>query len=253
MLLTFLPLRSLRTFGSAGVVLLALSACVAMSPERAALQRAWVQQRSEPEHLRAFFRRWEEALPPLTAGEVERLPAAQRAVYEIFAIIYTPGNLDQISSDLDHWVHDVPYYVVQNSIDYEIVDRLLPPWAVINKDFTKLFEQRFLEQSTIEDFRPHLDLGDKRAVFLNEAYDKAVGSFLEEKGSDLLRDWMTVTQGFSGGAVYNTPPFVQGIQLDETLTKASVTWWIGDFQGQVYFERTESGWEMTLTEEIGVV
>ncbi len=267
MRISSLPIKTSRYLGL--IAILALAACAYRSPRiepisarHQALESAYLEP--ETDLLDRFFSDWEEEVPPLRDEERSSLDETQRAVYEIFEVFYTPDQISRIGdSEVGPDIYSqYPYYVVQNSIDFTVFDRLIwgSEWAYGDE------EPKPIQGGEIKDFRPRVKGSDKRSVFLSPAYEQALFAFLgydlspvdegrfmqapfpkgeSKKRADFLGKKVRVLAGHWGGWQIATHPYVNRIELNQDLTEAKVEFSLVYEGGEARLQRTEDGWRMT--------
>lgn len=153
--------------------LLSLPACAVKSPQYQALDEAYRQ--GEPE-LDRFFLDWKEQLPPFTMEERASLAAPIQSVYEVFEAFYAPDQLASVGWGRDKYVK-LPYYLVQNEINYTVVDQIL------EEGDWEYGKRQEVASGTIADFSPLLDAGQQKTIYLNKVYRDALWKFVGGKAT----------------------------------------------------------------------
>lgn len=186
--------------------------------------------------LTPFFVHWQNDSQPISNSEFEKLSDVEKAVYEIFQEFYKQGQN----------LHQSEYLVVQNEINYKIVS------DSVDLDTIDAFyagDLEYILSGSISDFKPNIQVSNKKIVFLFNNYLKALESLFEQgRGGWSKRAFLLpkirVEPGHWGGYYhYVTFPEVHVIVFNESLSEARInyraTWHTGYY---TIYEKGDSGW-----------
>ncbi len=160
--------------------------------------------------LDMFFSNWENEFQPISQKQFGNLSDTLKDVYEIFSDFYTPQDLKRIGASEwgDSIYKSVDYVIVQNRIDFSIVETLDKKEIILNylnrnvidsvkyEDYKKTFMKDtsdyslgftyynsidYLHQDSIMDFRPNLDFDRYGVLFYKKKYTRILTRFLKNK------------------------------------------------------------------------
>jgi hypothetical protein len=160
--------------------------------------------------LKQFFENWRREIPPASDSEINSLKEDQREAYKVFEAFYHPDSLELMGfygeGSTDY--NNVVYFVVQNSIDIKSVDKIfITPtdtnsivsnhimsfindsaekanYASILKEWKKhkIYYDESIDDgvltSSIQNFRPSINCGNKHPLFYREKYAHIFDRFL---------------------------------------------------------------------------
>ncbi len=165
-------------------------------------------KKQDVDSLDMFFIDWKNEYQPITGEHFEELSDTLKDVYEIFLDFYTPLDLKRIGGSEwgDSLYFGVDYLVVQNRIDFSIVETLDKKEIILNylkrnitdsikyeeykrtfmKDtsdyslgFTYYNSIDYLHEDSIMDFRPNLDFETVDVLYYKSKYTKILARFLK--------------------------------------------------------------------------
>lgn len=174
-----------------------------------------------------------------------------KTIYEIYKEFYCPLDL----TILDDWEwgntlnSNSKYVVVQNKIYYAVIEReLFDTWSWI---------ENVERIDSINDFRPQLDFGENKVLYLLPEYEKALNMFLgtEENDNNLmrymfLRPQIPILRGHWGWYWHlATHPEISLILLDTDKTVAKIHFRVGFQGGEATLEKNNNTWIITESRE----
>lgn len=239
----------------------------------------------------AFFDRWAEAIPPYSSTFITSLDETTQEAYRIFAAFYHPRDLASIGgSEWGVSVYEgVRYAIVQQELEFEVVESFMLDTIVARQDVSNpevpsmpgftfikknngLYDEVMISwglgsasqgtSTVLTEFRPILNLGEVKTLFLAKDYAATLVSFLQNKqvrfGKDglfkaarsrgksaqrqaFLEPFIRIFYGHWGGYwQLLTYPEVNSIVIDQKMENAIV-----------YFRMVYEGGEARLHKENG--
>jgi hypothetical protein len=207
-----------------------------------------------------FFNNWKKRTS-LSAAERQKMNDTIRSIYEIFREFYTPD-------------HDVSaeYLLLQNSIDYGIVDtldkdlllqsqiRFIAPKLNISVDsatrayyanakfmLKRVHEDRWPVPATlthIPDFKPEVN---HNALILTDEYSDLINAFLTGKQRyQFLNKHLSMR--YDNGKLFSRP-YVTSITFDKSLETAVLNYHVVSDGGYAYFKRNNGKWQLIETKQ----
>ncbi len=202
-----------------------------------------------------IFLEWNEKIKPNTTEFIEQNDTI-KAVFDVYKEFYKP--LDLLKLGDWEWGNNLnsncKYVAVQNKIFY----------AVMLPDSFDDFSWNTSHKDSINNFRPPLNIDNKRILYLTTEYEKALNQFLgtestemgtpnimnpsrsdgeSEKRFEKIRPFIPVLHGHWGGYWHlETHPVVGYILLDKTLTKAKIDFRVGYQGGETILEKQGNKW-----------
>jgi len=160
--------------------------------------------------LDMFFTIWQNDYQPISLNNFENLSDTLKDVYEIFSDFYTPQDLKRIGGSEwgDSLYFGIDYLIVQNRIDFSIVETLDKKEIILNylkknvtdslkyedykrtlmKDtsdyslgFTYYNSIDYIQEDSIMDFRPNLSFEKVDILYYKSKYTKILARFLKNK------------------------------------------------------------------------
>ncbi len=200
--------------------------------------------------LSQFAEGWHAEYPHIAHGELSATPAIVQEAYEVFVHFYP----------LERWYTNLPYTVVQNSLRVSWRENL-------ERENIFRYSNPPLLEIEIHRFRPSLELGNQKALFLTRKYEHILAKeFLgeiprESVGTEYLRcpekprnewerrrvfleDFVAVIPGHWGGYHLISPPKVTEICFNRKLDTAIVDFrqaWEG---GEARYVKTHGRWRL---------
>ena len=197
----------------ATIILLLVALSCFSQPNAKGLQQAY--RNTSVTGLKLFFENWRKQVPPIGNDEYSRLNDTLKQAYNVFTAFYQPLNIKAMGgSEWGNKIYQkVNYLIIQNSLSvytrYKIyTDGELDSMAVgeIKKSgLTDSLKQRYLMRnngklanivlqrftpdnlydgnkdvlvSKTKDFRPIVNCGNKRPLYLTPEYDTILNAFL---------------------------------------------------------------------------
>ena len=207
----------------------------------ARLERAF--QLSSTSLLEQFLIDWNTSVSSNTVEQDD----ITKTIYEIYKEFYCPLDLT-ILGDWE-WGNALnsnsKYVVVQNKIYYAVIEReLFDTWFWIEN----------VERSdSINDFRPQLNFGENKVLYLLPKYEKALNMFLGTEANDnnlmryeFLRPQIPILRGHWGWYWHlATHPEISLILLDTDKTVAKILFRVGFQGGEAILEKNNNTWVIT--------
>jgi hypothetical protein len=214
-------------------------------PKLLALQLEEAYRLSSQEALSTFCQQWHDTAQTTNTEDIH--DPVERELYLLFQEFFDPSGLNALvgNNDFSSVIEEysgTKYVIVQNSIRYQIG------------------EDVDAEKITISDFRPAVNVGNRRVLYLTQPYHDALVAFL---GAGNPRGTLDVEEeveenrkrlGFLAKhvkVVWNhgfwdilTPPSVDLVELDQTSKEAKVHFAIGSEGGTATMQRTAEGWHI---------
>lgn len=160
--------------------------------------------------LDMFFTKWEKEFQPISQTQFDNLSDTIKDVYEIFSDFYTPKDLKRIGGSEwgDSLYYGVDFVIVQNQIDFSIVETLDKKKIIftyfknnvkdssINENyletllkdttdyslgFTYFSSIKYLHEDSIMDFRPNVNIDSVGVLFYKSDYTRTIARFLKNK------------------------------------------------------------------------
>jgi hypothetical protein len=211
--------------------------------------------------LGQVFLEWNKKVKPNTTEFIEQNDTI-KAVFDVYKEFYKP--LDLLKLGDWEWGNNLnsncKYVVVQNKIFY----------AVMLPDSVDDFSWSTSHKDSINNFRPPLNIDNKKILYLTTEYEKALNQFLgtestemgtpnimnpsrpdgeSEKRFEMIRPFIPVLHGHWGGYWHlETHPDVAYILLDKTLTKAKINFRVGYQGGETILEKQGNKWTIKKSE-----
>lgn len=275
----------------------------AQSPSRL-LHKAY--RRNSEKLLTQFFQKWHEEVEPVTLEELSGANDTIRQMYAVFETFYKPLDLDSLGgSEWGNEIYrNVDFLIVQNQITIHFLEKVVYTDAEIDSFVVDNINRRYASDSirqfflkrtdgklsqsalhlfgpdnwlvsypdflftdTILDFRPQIHCGNKAPVYLNDAYDALLNSFLNKnkyiplgKGSIMrpamakgksarrkkfLEKSVKIWYGHWGGywQLY-TYPVVYSITFDAEMLYAKVDFRMVYEGGEAILKRENNTWKL---------
>lgn len=203
------------------------------------------QQHAYPA-LQTFLDSWAAEMPAVTTAQLDRLPEAEKQVYDIFKAFYHPENINSMGgSEWGDSLYDhVRYYILQDDIDY----------TVAGKEYT------------LHHFRPRLDNDSLKTLVLTARYDTMLNRFLGNEHSSLgegsimspaaaqkesalrqqfLQHFVMIWYGHWGGywQLYSYP-VINRITFDNSFSSATASFTMVYEGGEARFVREKMQWRL---------
>lgn len=209
--------------------------------------------------LNLFLQNWQEASIP--KDTLDALGPLETDVYSVFKDFYNPLNLGSIGKSEwgDGLYSEIDYVIVQNKIfiyTYEIDS--LSFINELNRDSIKF------KKDSINDFRPDLNFGQVKTLFLFPKYEIAINKFLgtkneplgsgnimnpakarglSEKRQKFLNKKLKIIHGHWGGYWHIiTHPFVFNISFNANYTVAHINFRLVYQGGEAHYIKQNGQW-----------
>ncbi|MEZ5357905.1 MAG: hypothetical protein R3F48_03680 [Candidatus Zixiibacteriota bacterium] len=205
---------------------------------REGLQLKFAYKHKDTTFLMPFFTRWQNESLPITDIEYDRLSEVEKAIYDVFEMFYVRGQN----------LHESEYLVVQNTIDYKVVTKMIGLDTLSSYSMSEL---RLLQEGRIDDFRPDIKCRGKKVLYLSDKYLEAVTSFYKSGGFFGKREFLLPKMKVQPNHwsmkfyYYVTFPDVHEITFNESLDQARIIYRATFNTGRyAIYERSNSGWLM---------
>ena len=191
-------------------IIISLIAISAFSQKNEARLLKYSYRKNNSDSLNSFFFKWKNEFKPISNNQFENLSDTLKDVYNIFSDFYTPHDLERIGGSEwgDSLYANVGYFIVQNRIDFTIVETLDKKEIILNylkvnvtdsskyEDYKKFFMKDTLDYSlgfkyqnsvnylhvdSIMDFKPSLDFGKVGILYYKSKYTSILARFLKNK------------------------------------------------------------------------
>lgn len=240
-----------------------------------------------------FFTTWQKQSYPIDKNEIND---TLLQAYNLFDSFFNPNKLSDLGAnpDFDSIYRDSEYFIIDNQINLFIKDciyhpdnfidslkraeakRLLKADSIDNEKVQKLIDTFFpidygydrygsmnsVLLDSIIDFRPFTSLSDKKLLYLNNDYKKAIQLFLGAdkyeldnnhfqqtltdrqilKRLDFLKPYVTIRKGWHFDFHILSYPEPFSIVFDKDFKYARIDYWIGEKTGFAIFERIDNKW-----------
>jgi len=216
-------------------------------------------QESSTDNLEKFFTNWNVSFSSNTVDFIKQSKITE-AIFEIYKKFYNPLNLTQLGDW--EWGNGLnsnsKYIAVQNKIVF----------AGLKKEFFDIYFYQGIYETikydTICDFRPPLNLGKDKVLYLTPNYEKTLNMFLgvestemgengimtpsmpkgdSEKRYSSIRPYIPILHGHWGGYWHlATHPEISRIFVDTNSGAAKVFFRVGYQGGEALLKKKSSGW-----------
>ncbi len=212
----------------------------------------WAYEKNSLSELKNILNYWN--LENLSRKNFSKAHAIEKDIYEIYKEFYTPFDLDRIgNSEWGNSIYNgVEYVIVQNYLYY---------------DFNLDSEEYHYELiDTLWNFRPELDFGHVKVLYLSDNYAQALNEFLGTDHTPLgtggimnpaqpaeesyerqqfLNKVLLIVHGHWGGYWHlETHPEVYMIRFNEDLNKARIFFRLIYEGGEAEFSKKNGKWTM---------
>ncbi len=235
-------------------------------------------ENNDIEMLDHFFETWENQSTPISKNELSKLSKIKKYTYSLFQTFYYPFGIHE---------RDIPKEFRKKNSDPDSLEKLFLPYkkpeyiilqnniymGIVN-DFKKIIDtnefnvdQFIVSKDSILNFRPTVDVKNKKGLFIKEKYydifydfvmdsleylargdEKDHEMYLDlckvaDRKMDFLKSKIGIQYGHWGGIHVETLPFVHLILFNKGMWLAKVyfreTWWTG---GEAYYIRIGNIW-----------
>jgi hypothetical protein len=205
--------------------------------------------------LNSFFTLWSYILPSYTPQDVETFSDTIKTAYKVFIEFYSPTNLFRLTEGRhENFETEFLYIVVQNKLQIAVVDTNPLYYYYKGVSTTEIY---------LEDFRPPINIPKYPSVYLSEPADSIIFNFLfnpdltyrtdHTSRVNFLRQAMQLTHHHWIKDYHKvTMPHAFTIILDNSLTKALVSFRVFYQFGDAYLERIGKSWVLISSELWGI-
>jgi hypothetical protein len=197
--------------------------------------------------LDTFFTAWKELLPAYSSKETGAHSDTVYEAYKVFQEYYSPVNLSRLTGGQhENFETDFRYLIVQNRLEIAVADT--NPLYYYYLGVT-------VQETSIEDFRPKINIPGIPVVFLSSQADSIIFFFLfnpdssyradHQKRLEFLKKAVQLTHHHWIGDYHKiTMPNASSIILNESFSEAVVDFRIFYQFGEAYLERKNGNWKL---------
>lgn len=202
-----------------------------------------------------FFEDWNKSIEQNKIEIIDQNDTVHN-IFEVYRLIYRPFELPTLGAweGENRLNSSCEYAVIQNKIFY----------SVIPSNNLDDFDWKKSKRDSIVDFRPPIELGKDKILYLTSDYQKALRNFLGTESTDvgeenlmhpsipegesadrylMLRPYIPIIHGHWGRYWHlETHPYVSIIILNKTMTKAKIDFRVGYEGGEAILEKDDNSW-----------
>ena len=201
-----------------------------------------------------FFSVWHSSITPNTLDYINQNDTLSE-LYAVYKTIFKPFDLQalgnwEVKNDL---YSSFSYIAIQNELLYAVVDSIKNANSFIPKSY-----------DTLKNFRPQLDFGKSKVLYLTKEYEVALQNFLgldtfyekkypisnvvpksvdvSSKYELISRSMPVIHSSAAGFWLLETCPYIQSIGLNKTLDKAIVYFVVRHEGGRAFLVKKNGQW-----------
>jgi hypothetical protein len=249
------------------------------------------------ELLKDFFLKWENEMKPLPIEQEKNINDTLKQVYKAYVEFYNPSRINKLGgSEFGNKIYkNVKYFVVQNSLKMFFTDKIyysekeveeFIPLRITQSKLSdsakqnllkrkngKLSERvierynpnnirfenlKLIKRDSILNFRPKINIGSKKIVFLNDIYEKEISRFLSdstktniqpinerENRKKFIENYVKIYDGHWGGYwQLTTYPEVHSIIFDKKMNYAKIYFRMIYQGGEAILKNDKGNWKL---------